>query len=80
MIRYTRPLLAVCAVLALAACQQESAPPAKPAAPAPASTPAAPPHDAAATAQTRKVERDGYAFEVGPVPAWVVAADIPPQW
>lgn len=39
-----------------------------------------PPPDAAATAQTRKIERDGYAFEVGPVPAWVVAADIPPQW
>ena len=41
MIRYTRPLLAVCAVLALAACQQQSEP-AKPAAPAPSSTPAAP--------------------------------------
>lgn len=52
MIRYTRPLLAVCAVLALAACQQESAPPAKPAAPAPSSTPAAPPPAATPPAAT----------------------------
>ena len=44
MIRYTRPLLAACAVLALAACQQQSAPtPAKPAEPAPSSQPATPP-------------------------------------
>lgn len=67
MIRYTRPLLAVCAVLALAACQQESAPPAKPAAPAPASTPAAPPPAAtpaatppAATAAIGIPECDNY--------------------
>ncbi|HVJ61671.1 MAG TPA: hypothetical protein VM555_03055 [Tahibacter sp.] len=64
MIRYTRPLLAVCAVLALAACQQESAPPAKPAAPAPSSTPATPPPAAtppAATAGTIGIpECDNY--------------------
>ena len=42
MIRYTRPILALCAVLALAACEQQKAPAPAPASPAPSSTPAQP--------------------------------------
>jgi hypothetical protein len=37
------------------------------------------PPGADATA-SRRIERDGYAFEVAPAPAWVETADIPPQW
>ena len=48
MIRYTRPILALCAVLALAACDQQKAPPPPPAAPAPSTTAAPPPPPAAA--------------------------------
>ena len=32
------------------------------------------------TADSRRIERDGYAYEVGPAPAWVELADIPAQW
>lgn len=38
------------------------------------------PPDAAATSASRRIERDGYAYEVAVAPAWVETADIPPQW
>lgn len=52
MIRHTRPILALCAVLALAACEQQKTPAPAPAAPAPSSTPATPPPAATPPAAT----------------------------
>ncbi|HVJ61670.1 MAG TPA: hypothetical protein VM555_03050, partial [Tahibacter sp.] len=39
-----------------------------------------PPPDAAAAAVSKRIERDGYAYEVGPAQAWVEVAAVPPQW